>query len=148
MRIPTVLDRSGLRWALRVVSPYPVIVLAHRGRRSGKLYHTPVEVMDTSTRGEVLVSPLMGERSDWYCNIVAGGLVGWTLHGTPQVPAWRRADPDEALMAFERYQQLHPRHARSIIRWLVRLNHIEDPSLHGVASAVPVLALAVADDGR
>lgn len=148
MRIPAVLDRSGIRWALRMFSPNPVIVLAHRGRRSGKLYHTPVEIMDTNPRGEVLVSPLMGERSDWYCNIVAGGLVSWTLHGNTHDPAWRRLDPDEALVALGRYQQRHPRYAHFILRTLVRVNHIEDPSLHGIAGAVPVLALAVADDSR
>jgi deazaflavin-dependent oxidoreductase (nitroreductase family) len=49
----------------------PWVVICHRGRRSGRLYRTPVNAY---RRGAVLaVVILYGERSDWVQNVLAGG---------------------------------------------------------------------------
>jgi deazaflavin-dependent oxidoreductase (nitroreductase family) len=46
-------------------------VLCHRGRRSGRLYRTPV---NGYKRGRTLaVVVLYGEESDWVRNLLAGG---------------------------------------------------------------------------
>lgn len=69
--------RKGTRWLLQALSPAPVIVLVHGGRNTGKIYKTPIEVMfDHRERREFVVAPMWGRRSDWYRNVVAGGLVG------------------------------------------------------------------------
>ena len=53
-------------WAL---PPWAVIV--HRGRRSGRLYRTPVVARK---RGQTFaVAVLYGERSDWVSNLLATG---------------------------------------------------------------------------
>lgn len=52
-------------------------VLEHRGRRSGKLYHTPVVVRQS---GEAFIVPMpWSEGTDWYRNVKAAGecVVRW-----------------------------------------------------------------------
>jgi F420H(2)-dependent quinone reductase len=67
LRTPSVLDRKGTRWILQALSPAPIIVLIHRGRKSGRVYKTPVEMMvDDPERGELVVAPMWGRDSDWY----------------------------------------------------------------------------------
>ena len=52
-------------------------ILKHRGRRSGRLYRTPVEARRAPGGGFVI--PLTwGERTDWFQNVRAAG--GCTLH--------------------------------------------------------------------
>src|SRR2546421_11831411 len=46
-------------------------VIAHRGRRSGKVFHTPVVVRPTPA-GFIVPMP-WGETTDWYRNIRAAG---------------------------------------------------------------------------
>src|SRR5689334_6707649 len=46
-------------------------VITHRGRRSGKVFHTPVVVRPTSD-GFVVPMP-WGEQTDWYRNVRAAG---------------------------------------------------------------------------
>jgi deazaflavin-dependent oxidoreductase (nitroreductase family) len=46
-------------------------VITHRGRRSGKVYRTPVVVRPTSD-GFVVPMP-WGERTDWYRNVRTAG---------------------------------------------------------------------------
>jgi deazaflavin-dependent oxidoreductase (nitroreductase family) len=46
-------------------------VIEHRGRRSGKVFHTPVVVRPTSD-GFIVPMP-WGETTDWYRNVRAAG---------------------------------------------------------------------------
>src|SRR5690348_4322453 len=49
----------------------PWVVICHRGRKSGRLYRTPVNAYK---RGQVLaVVALYGPESDWIRNVLAGG---------------------------------------------------------------------------
>lgn len=49
----------------------PWVIVCHRGRRSGRLYRTPVNAYK---RGRTLaVVVLYGEESDWVQNVLAGG---------------------------------------------------------------------------
>lgn len=56
-------------------------VVEHRGRRSGKIYRTPIAIRSTP-EGFVLPLPF-GERVDWCRNLLAGG--GGVVH-------WRGVD--------------------------------------------------------
>jgi deazaflavin-dependent oxidoreductase (nitroreductase family) len=49
----------------------PWVVIVHRGRRSGRLYRTPVNGF---VKGRTLAAVILyGERSDWVQNVLAGG---------------------------------------------------------------------------
>jgi deazaflavin-dependent oxidoreductase (nitroreductase family) len=56
------------QWAW-LLPPWALIV--HRGRRSGRLYRTPV--VASVRGGRLRVAVLYGERSDWVLNLLAGG---------------------------------------------------------------------------
>jgi deazaflavin-dependent oxidoreductase (nitroreductase family) len=49
----------------------PWVVIVHRGRRSGRVYRTPVNAYRDGGRLAVVI--LYGERSDWVRNVLAGG---------------------------------------------------------------------------
>jgi deazaflavin-dependent oxidoreductase (nitroreductase family) len=63
-----VTNRVQGTWAW-LAPPWAVIV--HRGRRSGRVYRTPV--VASARRGRFRVAILYGERSDWVLNLLAGG---------------------------------------------------------------------------
>src|SRR2546422_2928467 len=98
LRMPAVFDRKGTRWLLQSLSPPPtVIVLVHRGRKSGKLYRTPLSILVEDTeREEIVVSPMWSRESDWYRNVVAGGLVEIHVRGAKRRVAWRELNEAEA----------------------------------------------------
>ena len=146
LRIPGVLDRKGTRWMLQVVSPAPAIVLVQRGRRSGRVFNTPVEILaDDPERGELVVAPMWGRDSDWYRNVVAGGLIEVHVRGEQRRVEWRELDEGERRAAMDAYRQAHPIYSRLILRMLVRVNGLEgDPQ----AAVVRELPDAGAASGR
>ena len=48
----------------------PWAVLIHRGRRSGRVYRTPV--VASARGGQLRVAILYGDQSDWVLNVLAG----------------------------------------------------------------------------
>jgi deazaflavin-dependent oxidoreductase (nitroreductase family) len=61
-------NRVQGQWAWLIV---PWAVICHRGRRSGRLYQTPVNAYRRGSTLAVVV--LYGEESDWVRNILAAG---------------------------------------------------------------------------
>lgn len=49
----------------------PWVIVCHRGRRSGRLYRTPVNAY--KRRRTLAIVMLYGEHSDWVLNVLAGG---------------------------------------------------------------------------
>ena len=141
--LPALADRRGFRWLLsgRLVGA-PIVVISHRGRRSGRLYRTPVEALaEDPGRGEVVVSPMRGKRGDWYRNVLAGGLVEVSLRGERFQPSWRELSEPERADALRRYRDAHPVYARFILRSLARLHDLDGDPQAAVAAALPMLAL-------
>jgi deazaflavin-dependent oxidoreductase (nitroreductase family) len=136
MRVISVFDRNGTRWLLQALSPPPtVIVLVNRGRKSGRLYRTPVSILvEDRKRGEVVVGPMWSKNTDWYLNVVAGGLIEARVRGE----AWQV----ERRAAGEAFREDHPIYSRIILRTLVRLNGLEgdDPG-EAAVRALPMLSL-------
>jgi deazaflavin-dependent oxidoreductase (nitroreductase family) len=137
-RMPSVLDRTGTRWLFQALTPPPkVIVLVHRGRRSGRLCSTPVSIMADPAPGDVVVSPMWSKNTDWYLNLVAGGLVEARVLGEAWQVEWRELDEAERRAAGEAY----PIYSRIILRALVRLNRLEGDPEEAVLRALPMLIL-------
>ena len=140
--MPSVLDRKGTRWMLQALSPAPVIVLVHRGRKSDRVFKTPVEIMvDDSARGELVVAPMWGRDSDWYRNVVAGGLVEVHVRGEERQVKWRELDEAERRAAMDAYREAHPIYSRIILRMLVRVNGLEGDPEQAVLRELPMLGL-------
>lgn len=142
MRMPGVLDRRGTRWLLQALSPATVIVLVHRGRKSGRLYKTPVEILaGDPEQGEIVVSPMMGRNSDWFRNVVAGGLVEVHVKGETRRVEWHELDDGERRAAMDAYRDAHPRYSRMILGMLKRVNGFEGDPEEAVLRELPMLGL-------
>jgi deazaflavin-dependent oxidoreductase (nitroreductase family) len=142
LRSPAALDRRGLRWIYRVLSPAPIVVLVHRGRRSGNVYRTPVEALtEDEERGQVIVAPMWGTNSNWYRNILAGGLVEVRVRGEGREVEWRRLSEEEAREANAAYLRDHPVYGRMILRMLMWMHDLEGDPVNAVAGGLPALEL-------
>src|SRR5438270_8809372 len=79
-QVPVKLSRRVARFNRAINNPIqrqyawllpPWVIIAHRGRRSGRLYRTPVNAYK---RGRTLTAVILyGEGSDWVQNVLAGG---------------------------------------------------------------------------
>lgn len=142
LRFPTVLYRFQLGWLLGRSH----LLLRHRGRRSGAVRRTVLEVMafDPGTQERVVAS-YWGERSDWWRNVRAGGALEVVGLGGRFVPAVRFLDLDERIRALHRYRTQRPAWA-----WLgavaFGLPRGRDPAtIAQIASILPMIALAPTD---
>ena len=143
LRMTGALDRNGTRWLIPVLSPPPtVLILVNRGRKSGRLYKTPLSILvDGHERGEVVVSPMWGRDSDWYRNVIAGGLVEIHVRGERRQVEWRDLDEAERRAAGESFRDAHPIYSRVIARRLARLNRLEGEPVEAVVRNLPMLGL-------
>jgi deazaflavin-dependent oxidoreductase (nitroreductase family) len=147
MRAAAALDRPRLRWLLNLLSPAPIVVLVHRGRRSGRIYRTPVEgVVEDTERGEIVISPIWGERTDWYQNLLAGGLVEVRRGGEGRRPEWRLLSGEERRRATATYRREHPLYGRAILRMLVAVHGLAGDPVEAVARTLPMVALRAGDE--
>lgn len=86
----------------------PRLRLSHRGRVSGRVYHTVLEVVGRDGH-DVFVAAVWGPESDWYKNLTRGGLEAVTMgRAACQEPAHRLLDEDEGQLLLERYRARRP----------------------------------------
>jgi deazaflavin-dependent oxidoreductase (nitroreductase family) len=143
MRMPGVLDRKGTRWMLQALSPATVIVLVHRGRKSGRVYKTPVEIIrEGPGPDEIVISPMFSRKSDWYRNVVAGGLVEIHVRGEPRQVEWVELDEAGRREAMDAYREAHPIYSRVILRMLASVNDLEGDREQAVLRELPMLRLS------
>lgn len=94
-------------------------MIEHRGRKSGQLFRTVVEVAGRSERtGEWYVVSGFGLKADWYRNIRAGQLEAIWLGARRTSASARFVEPGEAGSVMEKYEEAHPRAARALMRVL------------------------------
>jgi deazaflavin-dependent oxidoreductase (nitroreductase family) len=143
MRKTGVLDRKGTRWMIQLLSPPPtVIVLLHRGRKSGRLYKTPLSILvEYPERGEAVIGPMWGRDADWYRNVIAGGLVEIHVRGEKRQVEWRELNEAERRAAGEAFRDAHPIYSRMILRVLARLNGLEGDPGEAAVQNLPMLGL-------
>jgi deazaflavin-dependent oxidoreductase (nitroreductase family) len=92
------------------------LLLTHRGRRSGLLYRTVVEVVQFDPeRQEAIAMSGFGRRSNWYRNVLAGGAVEVQLGRERFVPGVRELEPEEAAAAVADYERRN-RFAAPVVR--------------------------------
>jgi deazaflavin-dependent oxidoreductase (nitroreductase family) len=96
---PLVLGIAGRRWM-------PVVgILRHRGRRSGRMYSTPLGMRPFG--GGFVMPRTFGDDAAWYRNVLAAGRCAVTYRGRdyelvdPEVIDYQAAAP-----AFPRYERL------------------------------------------
>ena len=109
-RLPIYLYRLGLGQLLG----HRFMLLTHRGRRSGRVYQTALEVVryDPSLR-ETVVASGWGERSDWYRNLKAHPALEIRTGRERYAPEQRFLTPEEVYREIVDYERRHP--------WAVRI---------------------------
>jgi deazaflavin-dependent oxidoreductase (nitroreductase family) len=82
------------------------LMLRHRGRRSGRIYSTVLEVIawDAAAREAVVMSGF-GSGAQWYRNVLAGGAVEVRIGGDRFTPDARPLSDEEAAAALRSYER-------------------------------------------
>jgi deazaflavin-dependent oxidoreductase (nitroreductase family) len=90
--------------------------LSHRGRRSGRLYRTVLEVVRYDARtNESVVCSAWGTRADWYRNIMANPPIAVEIGGRRyKDPSFRELAPEENYQILAAYIRGLPRIARPL----------------------------------
>ena len=98
------------------------LLLTHRGRSSGRLYRTMLEVVcwDPFAR-EAAVMSGFGPHANWYLNVLAGGAVEVQIADLRFRPVARRLERDEAARAIADYERRNRLLAPSVRAVLSRL---------------------------
>lgn len=102
LRAPTILYRLRLGRLLG----RRFLLLTHRGRTSGRVYRTMLEVVRfDDERQEAIVLSGFGRRASWFRNVSAGGAVAVEVGGRRFTPSVRVLDVDEAAAALADYER-------------------------------------------
>jgi deazaflavin-dependent oxidoreductase (nitroreductase family) len=146
MRATALADRRGFRWLIgERLWPAPIVVLHHRGRKSGKRYATPVEAINEDREERrIVVSPMRGKSGDWYRNIIAGGLEEVRLRGESFDAEWRTMSEQENKEALARYKREHPLYSRPVLWSLARGHGVKGDPITGMAREIPMLSVQLA----
>jgi deazaflavin-dependent oxidoreductase (nitroreductase family) len=109
-RLPVALYRVGLGWLLG----HQFLLLAHAGRRTGRVRLTALKVLryDPAT-GECVVASAWGPTADWYRNIRARPAVAVRTGHACYVPEQRWLPQAEAFAVFDDWARRQ--------RWFARL---------------------------
>jgi deazaflavin-dependent oxidoreductase (nitroreductase family) len=114
-KLPTYLYRLNLGWLMG----HRVLLLTHRGRRSGRVYRTPLEAIryDAATKESVVFSA-WGDKADWYRNIEANPALEVRTGGERYAPEQRFPSSEEAYAEISDYERKHPLLASVLPRWI------------------------------
>ena len=105
VRAPIALYRRGLG----PVFGERVLMLEHRGRRSGQARYVCLEVVDRPRPDRIVVVSGFGEQAEWYRNLRADPACFVSVGRRRRVPAQARfMAPAEAAITLDRYRRAHP----------------------------------------
>jgi len=129
------------------------LLLTHRGRRSGRLYRTMLEVVQwDGGQREALVMSGFGPRSSWLLNVLAGGAEEIRIGGSRFRPEVRRLEPGEAAVAMEAYERRNRLLAplvRAILSRLAGFRYDGSPAARRrLVEALPLIGLREPDGDR
>ena len=144
-RTPIWLYRLGLRGLLGD----RFLLLRHKGRRSGRLYNTVIEVIKYDpTRHTYYVLSGFGRRADWFRNIQKTPEVTITV-GRRRMPAHARVlPPEEGARILEDFIRRHPLEVKVMIRVLGYPPIQTEKDLRQFVEMYPVVEFQVTDDRR
>jgi deazaflavin-dependent oxidoreductase (nitroreductase family) len=126
------------------------LLLTHRGRRTGRLHRTVLEVVTwDAEQHEAIVMSGFGPGSQWYKNVLAGGASEVRIARERFTPRVRQLDADEAAAAIAEYER-RTRAVGPIIRAVLSRQagfryDGSDASRRRVAEALPLVAFARGD---
>jgi len=136
VRAPLFLYRHGTGWAFG----RRMLMLEHRGRRSGEPRYVCLEVVDNPADAVFVVASGFGDQAQWFRNLQANGAAHVSIGRIRSAPAEVTfLDEDAAAWCLDRYRAQHPR------AWKMLRGTIENASGRPV-SEVPLIALSLIED--
>lgn len=137
--LPIALYRARLGWLLG----HRFLLLTHRGRKTGILRHTVLEVVryDPATRESAVLSAY-GARADWYRNIQANPPIEVQTGRSRYIPRYRPLDSDERYAALQIYERQYRRAFRTVMRLLGYHYDGTPASLRALADTVVMVAFS------
>ncbi len=113
LKAPGVIYSLNLGW----IFGHRFLLLTHRGRKSGLIHRTPLEVIhyDRSTRTSTVISA-WGEKSDWYRNIQTTPALQIQTGRDRYVPVQRILTEPERDRELELYAKSHGPSAKVLSR--------------------------------
>jgi deazaflavin-dependent oxidoreductase (nitroreductase family) len=139
-RAPESIYRVGLGWVLG----YRFLAVSHRGRRTGQIHETVLEVIRFDRRGmESVVVSAYGAGADRYRNIRAEPALRVRTGRLDYTPEQRFLDLEEVRAVAEEFCRDHPLEARAMPRIFEAIGAIESPDAVApveVMSALPMVA--------
>jgi deazaflavin-dependent oxidoreductase (nitroreductase family) len=122
------------------------VLLTHEGRKSGRTYQTPLEVVQhDEVSGEYIVSSGTGPNADWYRNIAAKPATRIQVRNESWVPTQRLLDYTEAASRFKRYEQEHPKTAFRLLQSMGNSYDGTDEGRREMMADMPMVAFSALD---
>lgn len=115
LRLPVALYQRDLGWLL----DNRFLMVTHRGRKTGRVYHTVLEVLRYDPDAhEAVVVAAWGPRCDWLRNIEAAPALEVRIGRERFVPTQHVLSADEAAAFYAAWEKAHPIEARVLPRLL------------------------------
>jgi deazaflavin-dependent oxidoreductase (nitroreductase family) len=142
-RAPILLFHCGLG----ALFDHRLLLLTHRGRKSGRIRETILEVVayDPATHACTVFSGY-GIQADWLKNIQAAAPLAMRIGHDRFTPEARVLPPDEAMGVFEGYLAAHPRMARTLFRTVGIHLDTRHPDVASLSRLVPVVVFQPRQD--
>ncbi|HET8930374.1 MAG TPA: nitroreductase family deazaflavin-dependent oxidoreductase [Acidimicrobiales bacterium] len=137
LRIPVYV----FRWRLGFVLGERIVLISHTGRRSGRSYQSPVEVVEHDrTTHEYIVCSGTGPDADWYRNLKADPATLIQVGNRRWTPTQRFLDPDEAAQRFRHYEAEHPGASRQLLDMMGNSYDGTDEGRRSMMDRMPMIA--------
>jgi deazaflavin-dependent oxidoreductase (nitroreductase family) len=135
--LPIHFYRAHLGWLLG----HQFLLLTHRGRKTGAIHQTVLEVVryDTATRESAVLSAYE-THADWYRNIQVNPPVSIQTGRSEYTPHYRLLAPDERLAALRIYQRRYRWAFRMVMRFLGYVYDGTEEGLRALADTVVMVA--------
>jgi deazaflavin-dependent oxidoreductase (nitroreductase family) len=144
LRSPVLLYRIGLG---RLFG-HRFLVVTSRGRKTGRIYRTPLEVVRyDQVSGEAVVGSGWGANASWYRNIQATPALEIWLGGHRFRPAQRFLNAEEAVEVMLDYASRNPAAAQELGSWMLgRPYDNSREAAEALVEKVPFVAFRPAGD--
>lgn len=140
--LPRTIYRLHLGWLLG----HRFLMLTHRGRKTGRLRRTMLEVVryDPATRESVVLSAY-GNRSDWYRNIQAQPALEVRTGRDRYAPVQRALTPGETYTVLADYRRRYGPLLGRFLRYMGYEYRGKDDELRSIATQAHAVAFRPAD---
>lgn len=123
-----------------------LLMIEHRGRKSGTRYTTVLEVAGRDPDGnEYMVTSGTGPRADWYLNILANGVEAVWIGSRRHHGTVRPLEPMESAEVFHRYELAHPRTAERLEETMGVSYDGTDDGRVDMMRKIPMVGIAITD---